>query len=177
MTFLQFLCALRRYKVDVLLLAPAVSLLTALLKKTAPEKIPKKVFVFAPFLIGTLAFAIYRMIATASVSPLTETFGETAEGGLSCGSAATILYVAYEQFLRRKKSSPVAPFLEGVVPEAERQRVAEELFAGAAARDKDALYGFLLETLKKSALPACTEEELAACAKAVELFLLSLQKE
>lgn len=105
MTILQYMSAFRLFGGDVLVLGLAVTIAVSVLKKTIFKNAPKKLFVFLPFLLGTLAFAAFRCIAELSVLPLTDGLAETFEGGFACGCAATLYYVVYEQFLRVKQSA------------------------------------------------------------------------
>ena len=221
MSAIQYLSAFRLYGWDVLLLAGVVSLLTTLLKKTVFEGAPKKLFVFLPFAIGIVLYAVYRAIVTLSVQPFTSDFTMTLEGGFACGCAATLYYVIYEQFFRKADSSddaglpdtdgtpetddtddaaddtaddtaneaphgeenadtgaaisPVAPLLEGYVPEETRYAVANDLFEGAQGRTGDDLRAFVRETLNAAA-PVATDAELAALTELIVSYLTSLMR-
>ena len=218
MSAIQYLSAFRLYGWDVLLLAGVVSLLTTLLKKTVFEGAPKKLFVFLPFAIGIVLYAVYRAIVTLSVQPFTSDFTMTLEGGFACGCAATLYYVIYEQFFRKADGSddtglpdtdgtpdtgntadntaddtaddtadgeenadtgaaisPVAPLLEGYVPEETRYAVANDLFEGAQGRTGDDLRAFVRETLNAAA-PVATDAELAALTELIVSYLTSLMR-
>lgn len=228
MSAIQYLSAFRLYGWDVLLLAGAVSLLTALLKKTVLQNAPKKVYVFLPFALGILLYAVWRALVTLSAEPFTTGLATTLEGGFGCGCAATLYYVIYEQFIRKKKTdaesgtsaedgegesgegdesgtaadvpdaadasdtgaadgeqkeatsdmgafSPVAPLLEGYVPEETREAVAQTLEAGARQKTGEALRAFVRTTLL-SAAPATTEAELALLSELVAAYLDALPK-
>lgn len=231
MSAIQYLSAFRLYGWDVLLLAGAVSLLTALLKKTVLQNAPKKVYVFLPFALGVLLYAVWRALVTLSAEPFTTGLAATLEGGFGCGCAATLYYVIYEQFIRKKKTdaesgtsaedgegesgeggvedesgtaadaadasdtpdtgaadgerkeatsdtgpfSPVAPLLEGYVPEETREAVAQTLEAGARQKTGEALRAFVRTTLL-SAAPAATEAELALLSELVAGYLDALPK-
>ncbi len=222
MSAIQYLSAFRLYGWDVLLLAGAVSLLTALLKKTVLQNAPKKVYVFLPFALGILLYAVWRALVTLSAEPFTTGLAATLEGGFGCGCAATLYYVIYEQFIRKKKTdaengtsaaddegesgesdaaadapdasdtgasdgeqkeatsdmgafSPVAPLLEGYVPEETREAVAQALEAGAQQKTGEALRAFVRTTLL-SAAPAATEAELALLSELVAAYLDALPK-
>lgn len=218
MSAIQYLSAFRLYGWDVLLLAGVVSLLTTLLKKTVFEGAPKKLFVFLPFAIGIVLYAVYRAIVTLSVQPFTSDFTMTLEGGFACGCAATLYYVIYEQFFRKEDGSddtglpdtdgtpetddaagdteddaaddtadgeenadtgaaisPVAPLLEGYVPEETRYAVANDLFEGAQGRTGDDLRAFVRETLNAAA-PVATDAELAALTELIVSYLTSLMR-
>ena len=120
MNAIHYLSAFRVYGTDVLLLALGVTLLTSLLKKTVLKNVSKKVFVALPYLLGFVAYLVYRMIVTLSVAPLTQTPCLTLEGGFAVGCAATLYYVVYEQFFRAnkgEKADVLAPILKELLPE------------------------------------------------------------
>lgn len=204
MSAIQYLSTFRLYGWDVLLLAGGVTLLTSLLKKTVLKNAPKKLFVFLPFALGIVLYAIYRALVTLSAEPFTTGLAATVEGGFACGCAATLYYVVYEQFFRKRPTAdtgaadgagesetpdtgaaddadtdmgesipPVAPLLEGFVPEETRHAVAHSLTEGARGKTGDALRTFVRETLF-SAAPAATEAELLALTELVAAYLSSL---
>lgn len=116
MTILQYLSAFRLFGGDVLVLGLAVTILVSVLKKTVLKNASKKLFVFAPFVLGTVLFAAYRCLAELSAAPLTSDVAATFEGGFACGCAATLYYVVYEQFLRVKQSGGSAAGAEADTP-------------------------------------------------------------
>ena len=180
MTALQLFSTLRLYGADVLLLALGVTLLTALIKKTALKNASKKLYVLLPFLIGFVLYAVYRMIATLSVAPLVEEIIATLEGGFGCGCAATLYYVVYEQFFREKGTggtlSPLLPFLDGVVPDEMKAEAAEELLKANDCQTDEERLLFLKETLARYASPALEEKELELCATLIKEFLDTIQE-
>lgn len=105
MSAIQYLSAFRLYGWDVLLLAGAVTLLTALLKKTVLKNASRKLYVFLPFALGILLYAVYRGLVTLSAQPFTTDLAATIEGGFGCGCAATLYYVIYEQFFRKRETN------------------------------------------------------------------------
>ena len=131
MTIFQYLGAFRVFDADVLLLALGVTLVTSLLKKTVFKNASKKLYVILPFVLGAVFYAAYRMLATLSVAPLTETLAQTAEGGFACGCAATLYYVIYEQFVRKAVLS-AGQTDEAAAPAAEENTAAGEAAAPAA---------------------------------------------
>lgn len=196
MSAIQYLSTFRLYGWDVLLLAGGVSLLTALLKKTVLKNASKKLYVILPFALGIVLYAVYRALVTLSAAPFTAELAATLEGGFACGCAATLYYVVYEQFFRKKAdgeaadtgaaddggtqdadtdgaASPVAPLLEGYVPEETRAEVAQALYEGARGKTGDVLRTFVRETLF-SAAPAATEAELIALTELIAAYLASL---
>lgn len=174
MTAVQLVNVLRNYGVDVLLLALAVTLLTALLKKTVLKSLPNKVYVFLPFLLGLLVYAAYRMLALWSVAPLTSDIRTTVEGGFSCGSAATLYHVIYEQFFRKKKTdeNPLLALLQGIVAEGEMEKAAKELKEGCKGAVE--LLSFVKETLLQYVEDSLSEAEFDATASLIADFLSSL---
>lgn len=179
MTALQLFGALRLYGVDVLLLALGVTLLTALLKKTVLKNASKKLYVLLPFLIGFVLYAVYRMIATLSVIPLTEEFVSTLEGGFGCGCAATLYYVLYEQFFRAtataKEVSPLLSVLDGIVPDDVRAEAEEALLEGTSCETDEERLTYLKETLARYASPELSPEELDFYAQIIAEFLRTLK--
>lgn len=166
--------ALRLYGLDELLIAVGVTFLTSLLKKTVLKNAPSKVYVFLPFGIGIVLFAAYRMLATLSVTPLSDPL--TIEGGFGCGCVATLYYVVYEQFIRKGKNSlsPLCPLLKGVVSEEKLDEAAETLLSGSKGISDEERSAFVAETLARYALPELSEIELTACFRLVERYLASL---
>ena len=176
MTAVQFVNALRQYGADVLILAVGVTLITSLLKKTVLKKCPNKVYVFLPFLLGLLLYAIFRMVATWSVVPLTNELCGTIESGLGCGSVATIYYVIYEQFFKKGKTTlSLSPALEGIVPDGVREEVANALLAGGKKLSAGELSAFVRETLAPYADASLTEVELEACVRTLSALISALK--
>ena len=191
-----------------------------------------------------MLYAAYRGLVTLSPLPFTTDLAATIEGGFGCGCAATLYYVIYEQFFRKRETNeqssdnqssdtdtaddaddqsapdpddaennsvtdgegnppdrdtsdtgtsgaqdtdgsdgqasdtgtpitPVAPLLEGYVPEETRLAVAKTLTEGARGKTGDALRTFVRETLI-SAAPAASEAELAVLTELVAAYLASL---
>ena len=176
MTFVEILRTFRVYGADVLLLALGVSCVTSLLKRTVLKKVPKKFYVFVPFAVGLLFYAVYRMIVTQSFAPLCADIFSTLEGGFACGCAATLYYVVYEQFFRKGKAEtdPVAALLQGVVEEGQE----EELAAATREKEKEVseeeLVLFIKETLSAHA-PALTPFETEVHARLIADALKSMR--
>ena len=174
MTAVQLVNVLRNYGLDVLLLALGVTVITSLLKKTVLKSFPKKVYVFLPFLLGLLLYAIYRMIALWSAAPLTGDIRTTLEGGLGCGSAATLYYVVYEQFFRKKKTvlNPLLPLMQGIVAEGEQEEAAKALYEGSKTAIE--LLPFVRNTLLPYADDALSEAEFDAACGLIAEYLSTL---
>lgn len=194
MTILQYLSAFRLFGGDVLVLGLAVTIIVSVLKKTVLKNASKKLFVFAPFVLGTLLFAAYRCLAELSAAPLTSDAAATFEGGFACGCAATLYYVVYEQFLRVKQSAggadtvpaetahaagnadmvptdsadarTLAALLEPFISAGAAKNAAADILAGRAELAREAFAAFVRETLARY-MPTAREEERAALAAAI----------
>lgn len=176
MSFVQIVSAFRLYSADVLLLALGVTLLTSLLKNTVLHSADKKIFVFLPFAIGFVLYAVYRMFAEMSFAPLGAEFFQTLESGFGCGCAATLYYVVYEQFFRdrRKNANPLLPLLE-FVPKERREEAANALYEGSKGRTEEEMTAYFRETLNTYVDPPMSETELAATAELLAEYLCSLE--
>ena len=182
MSAIQYLSSFVSNGWQALLLAVGVALVTFILEKTVLKKVPEKVFTFLPFALGIVAFAVYRALLLLSPAPFTTELAVTLEGGFTCGCVAILLHVACVQLARkvgeRGKADavyPVAPLLEGYVPEETREAVAQTLEAGARQKTGEALRAFVRTTLL-SAAPAATEAELALLSELVAAYLDALPK-
>ena len=176
MTFIQIVSAFRVYSADVLFIALGVTLITSLLKKTVLKNLSKKLYVFIPFLVGLILFAVFRALVTLSPAPFTTELLSTLEGGFATGCAATLYYVLYEQFIRGKTSaSPLLPLLEAV-PEEKRAIAAEKLYAESKALPKEERETYFSEHLNLYADPPLDEAEKAATSKVLSEFMASLEK-
>lgn len=177
MTAMDFLKALEQYGADILLLAAGVSLLTALMKKTVLKNCPNKVYVFLPFLIGIALYAAYRAIVTWSAAPFTKDIASTLEGGLGCGSAATVYYIFYEQFVKKGKTKlSLSPMLGGILPDEKCEEASDELLAGAKERPEEEIGVFVKETIVRYAGESLSEAELEATVRALSTLLAALNK-
>ena len=170
MTVIELCGVLRRYGVDVLLLALGVTLLTSLLKKTVMKSANRKIFVFLPFGFGILIYALYSA-AAQGVCFTAEDIARIVGGGFSTGCAATLYYVLYEQLLRGKTADPLLPLL-ACVPEEKRTEASEKLRALGDA-DGDALDA-ARAILKEYADPPLSEEELQLTATLLKGYLSSI---
>jgi hypothetical protein len=175
-TMIQYLSALRIFKPSALILALGVTLVCSLLKKTVLKNAPKKIFVFLPFLIGFVFYAVYCAIATGSFTPLTEDLLLTAEGGFACGCAATLYYVTYEQFFRKRTQvgTPIDRLLEGVVPEEKRSEAAQAIVEDFAQAPQTERFFRVEAILNEYADVSLSQAEIIACAKIVTEVLAQL---
>ena len=166
MTALQFFNALRTFGADVLLLALGVTFLTSLLKKTVMKNCSKKAFLFLPFAIGILVYAVYSSLITLSADPFYKDLLLTVEKGISCGLAANLYYVLYEQFFCTPKSTktqdPLYPLLDGIVPDEKRKEAAAALIEKSKGVDKEQLPQVIEEALSPYASPELSKMELSA---------------
>ena len=177
MSFVQIVSAFRVYNADVLLIALGVTLLTSLLKKTVMKNVSRKLYVFLPFLVALVVYAVYRALVTLSATPFTTELFKTLEGGFATGCAATLYYVFYEQFIRGKATgvSPLLPLLE-VIPEGKRTEAANKLYADSKALPVEEREAFFKEHLNDYADPPLDEAETAAVSKLLAEFMASLEK-
>lgn len=175
MSALQFFNAFRTFGADVLLLALGVTLLTSLLKKTVMKNCNKKAFVFLPFGIGLIAYAVFASLVSLSADPFTKDLLTTVEKGFSCGLAATLYYVVYEQFFRSPKGAndrdPLYTLLDGIVPEEKLSGAVEALTEKSAGAEKEQLPEAVRETLILYASPELSEAEISAAVLIVTKYL------
>ena len=132
MTFIQIIDTFTFYGVDVALLALATAILTQVLKITILKKVQKKILTFLPFTLGTLFYAVYAAVRNMSVGYLLQNYAEILEHGLAIGSLATLLYVLYEQFIRKKNGlseteQVVSALIAGFVPDESLEKVAKDV--------------------------------------------------
>ena len=132
MTFIQIIDTFTFYGVDVALLAIATAIITQVLKITLLKKVQKKIVTFLPFTLGTLLYAIYAAVRNLSAVYVVQNYAEILEHGLAIGSLATLLYVLYEQFIRKQSGlseteQVVSALIEGFVPDESVEKVAKDL--------------------------------------------------
>ena len=168
MTVMELYGILRRCGVDVLFLALGVTFLTSLLKKTVMKSANRKVFVFLPFGLGILIYALYSVIARGTCFTA-EDISDVIGAGFSTGSAATLYYVFYEQFLRGKTMDPLLPLLV-CIPDEKRAEASEKLRSlGNTDGEMTAE-----EILREYADPPLSEEELKLTASLLREYLASI---
>lgn len=132
LTFIQIIDLFTFYGVDIALLALATAILTQVLKVTALKKVQKKIVTFIPFTLGTLLYAIYAGVRNLSASYVVQNYALILEHGLAIGSLATLMYVLYEQFIRKKNGlsqteQVVSALIEGFVPDSSVEKVAKDV--------------------------------------------------
>ncbi len=176
MSFIEIVNTLRTLGVDVLLLALGVMFIVSLLKKTVMKNVPKKLFIFLPFVVGIALYAIFRALVTMSPAPFTSDIVQTLKGGFACGCSATLYFVLYEHLVSGKEVSPFYPLLEGLVPEKKRKEAANTLYKGCKDLPGDACKTYLMEHLNTYCEPPMSEEELSEIASILTEFLSSVEK-
>lgn len=176
MTVIQYWNAFRTFGADVLVLALGVTLVTSLFKKTVFKNCPKKMFVFLPFALGAVFYAVYRAIVTWSALPFTVEWLSTCEGGFACGCAATLYYVVYEQFFRTdgKRISALYPLLNGYVAEEQKEEAAQKISEESAGLEGEELVSRVETALARYALPEAAPEEISALARLIAEYLIRL---
>ncbi len=155
LTFIEIIDTFTFYGIDVILLAAATALITQLMKKTLFARAQKKIVTFLPFLTGIFLYAVYEGVRNMSVAYLFEEYTSIIEHGISVGTAATLYYVLYEQFVRKpnglsETEKVVAALIEGYVPsdsiEAAAKAVAEaigrDVTGNGAARAQEIIAGY-----------------------------------
>lgn len=140
MTVIEIIDAFTFYGLDVTCLAALTFATVQLCKLTFLKKLPKKLFTFLPFILGTLFYAAYAAVKNLSLEFLLVNYVSVIEHGISVGAAATLAYVLYEQFVREKKrglsasEGIISTLIEGYVPADSVERVAK-LIADVIAKD------------------------------------------
>ena len=152
----EILSMLQTYGADCLLLALPVCLLTALCKCKCPKRF-KKLYTFLPFLWGVALCLAAEAVRNKGFDALP--YAELVQRGVRCGSVATIYYVVYEQFLRRKKAtgSPLQIALAGVLstrlPESRAAALAQSILTAVAPLDNEAEARVKIGEILKGDLP------------------------
>lgn len=108
MTIIQLINTFTFYGIDVVLLALLTTVTVAIIKKLFFKSASKKFLTFLPFIIGTLFYCAYSALVNMSLLPIINGVSEHIEKGFAVGAAATILYVVYEQFIRKDNSTPLS---------------------------------------------------------------------
>lgn len=139
MTIIKIIDTFTFYGIDVVFLAFLTAISVQICKVTFLKKIQKKLLTFLPFALGTLFYAAYAALKNMSFNYLLEEYVNILEHGVSVGAVATLLYVMYEQFVRKDNSlsateSVISTLIEGYVPASNVQRVAV-LIAEAIEKD------------------------------------------
>lgn len=130
MTIIKIIDTFAFYGFDVALLAFLTAFAVQILKVTLFKKRKKKLLTFLPFIIGTLFYAAYYALKNLCLYCLVKDYISVLEHGFAVGSAATLAYVLYEQFVREKDTLSetqhvVATLIEGFVPADSIDKVAK----------------------------------------------------
>ena len=120
------------YGLDIALLSAATCAIVQIAKKTFLKNCQKKILTFAPFITGTVLYAIYFAVSRLNISCLLSSFHEISERGFTVGALSTVVYVWYEQFIRNKDSASrnegiISTLIEGYVPTDEIESVAKRI--------------------------------------------------
>lgn len=120
------------YGLDIALLSAATCAIVQIAKKTFLKNCQKKILTFAPFITGTVLYAIYFAVSRLDISCLLSSFHEISERGFTVGALSTVVYVWYEQFIRNKNSASrnegiISTLIEGYVPTDEVESVAKRI--------------------------------------------------
>lgn len=139
MTILEIIDAFTFYGLDVIALAALTCATVQILKITLLKNCRKKIFTFAPFVIGSLLYAGYAALINLSFNYLLDNYVLILEHGFSVGALSTLIYVWYEQFMRDKKAASategvIATLIDGYVPDDSVEEIAAQI---AAAIEKD----------------------------------------
>ena len=144
MDFFQFIGYIRQFNADVAIIGAAVWGLNLLLRKTLLKNIrQKKILTFLPFLLGILLYSAYSAAVGGSPADWCAMFN----AGVTCGSLATVIEVAYEKFLlgddtKNVRAACVKALLSdyGILDDERAEQI-----ASAAGEDKDKTTALLAE--------------------------------
>ena len=161
------------YGADCVALALAVCALTALFKWKCPAGW-KKLFTFLPFVLGIALRIGIEAVRQKGFSMLP--YAALVTEGIRCGGLSTILYVIYEQFLRRRRKLPATP-AELAAMGILAQRVKENRLASLSAQIAAAVAPGMDEGTLLSRLQEILKEDLpdegdrgAVCALLLEVL-------
>lgn len=126
------------YGVDVIILSVLTAILVQVLKITVFKNLRKKFYTFLPFIIGTLLYSIYAIIVNRGFAYFLENYSSICQNGVAVGTIATLIYVLFEQFLKKDTSQSLT---ESVISALISGHVLEEKMGEASKA--------IAETLKK----------------------------
>lgn len=172
MTIFEIIDAFTFYGLDVFALAAATCGIVQILKLTLFKNCQKKALTLLPFLVGTLLYAGYAALINLSFKYLLDNYVGVLEHGFSVGALSTLIYVWYEQFMRKKNktgatASVIATLIDGYVPSGEIETVAEKI---AEAIQKDVLGDGAKKTaeiLSANPLDGVTESDIKMLARLI----------
>lgn len=139
LTIFQILDTFTFFGVDIVFLATLTTIAVQILKKTLFKNAQKKILTFMPFAIGTFLYAIFSAVKNLDIFFVFQNYVFIMEHGFSVGVLATLLYVLYEQFVRKNDSLSttegiISTLIEAYVPLSSLTAVSKEI---AAAIEKD----------------------------------------
>lgn len=139
LTIIQIIDTFTFYGIDVVLLASLTAIVVQICKITFLKNVQKKLLTFLPFFVGTVLYAAYAAIKNMSFCYLLDEYVNVLEHGISVGAVATLLYVLYEQFVRKDDGLSaaervIATLIDGYVPSENVRKVAS-LIAEAIEKD------------------------------------------
>lgn len=131
MTFIEIMNFFTAYGADVVFLAAMTSAITQLLKKKLFKTLEPRYYTFFPFVIGVVLYALYTLVSRYFGCGAIN-FCDVPARGLYVGTAATAIYVIFEQFVRKNQSAVeialIVAMIEGFVAEGSKVEVAERIY-------------------------------------------------
>ncbi len=139
MNLIQIIDTFSFYGVDMFGAAMLTCILTHLLKRTLFRGVQKKVLTFLPFTIGVIIYAVAVSLYHFELTYALDNLSRVLEKGFAIGSLATLIYVLYEQFIRKDSSltiteNVIATLIRDYVPDTNIEDVAKKV-AEAIAND------------------------------------------
>ena len=167
MEWLRVISYLHSYGADVLLIGAAVYGLTFLCKKTIFRRLPKRLITFLPFALGILLCAVFALLVQCSSVKIETDPHAIVQKGVAAGSAATVIHILYEQFVRNNEAPEPAAVKTAYV-QTILQTYFEEIPMGVAERvaalPKGENGAEQIETELKNGLPAADASTLKTAA-------------
>ena len=162
MTIWEVLDAFTFYGLDIAVLAVITTAAVQLLKLTLMKNCQKKILTFLPFIIGSVLYAAYAALSRLDATFLVTGYVDVLEHGFSVGALSTIIYVWYEQFIRKDRTGSaaenvIATLIEGYVPAADvtdaATRIADaiekDVTGDGAKKAEEILSGYCSEISEK----------------------------
>lgn len=103
MEALNYVEILTEYGADIAFLSVLTCVCVEVLKKTLLKNCTKKVITFLPFLLGVFFYAVFAAATNLDFGYVIRELPHVCERGFTIGSLSTVVYVAYEQFVREKQ--------------------------------------------------------------------------
>lgn len=172
MDFFSVIDTLTLYGVDIAALSVLTCTVVQILKRTLLKNCQKKILTFLPFLLGTVFYAIFAVVAHLSIGYLVDELPYICERGFTIGSLSTVIYVWYEQFVREDKTAGasegvISTLIEGYVPTDAVEETAKNI-AEAISRDVTGDGAKrTAEILNASCAEGVTERDIALLSKLI----------